>query len=271
MMSSEKITLSIILVNYNGKQYLKDCIESIVKYCSDISYEIIMVDNLSTDGSQAYIKESFPSVLLIENTENAGFAKANNIGVEAAKGENILLLNNDTILLNGIGSLINVLEREDVGAIGIKMLNGEQEYIPSVGRFPSPLGLIKLTNLNDKRAELVTGNFTEDEYEVDWIGGSFVLIRKENWNKVNGLDEDYFMYVEDVDFCKKLQKLGKRILFYSNYSYIHFVGFNPSRELKLINGYKIYSSKHFSFVNATLAKISLTINHAYKRVFKNIR
>ncbi|MFD2566651.1 glycosyltransferase family 2 protein [Pseudotenacibaculum haliotis] len=262
--------LSIIIVNYNGKHYLEDCIKSISKFCT-VTHEIIIVDNLSTDGSQLFIKEKFPSVVLIENSENAGFAKANNIGAQKAKGKNILLLNNDTILMNEIDSLLAKLDRKEVGAIGIKMLNGDKEYTHSVGRFPTPIGLLKLTSLNEKRPDIVTGNFTKDEYEVDWIGGSFVLITKENWDKVGGLDEDYFMYVEDVDFCKKLQKEGKQILFCSNYSYIHFVGFNPSRELKLINGYKIYSSKHFSFVNATLAKISLTINHVYKRAFKNIR
>lgn len=267
----EKTLLSIIIVNFNGEKYLKNCLNSVIQCCSSVSYEIIIVDNNSTDGSVSHIKSKYPNVKLFVEKKNHGFAKANNIGVKNAQGNVILLLNNDTILLNDITPLLTAVQKNEIGAIGIKMLNENKEYIHSFGKFPKPLQLIKLANLNETRIDLVSGNFQNQCYQMDWISGSFVLVTKEDWNLVNGLDEDYFMYVEDIDFCKKLQNLGKKILFYPNYSYIHFVGFNTSRELKLINGYKIYSTKHFNFVNATLAKICLHINYVYKRVFKNIR
>lgn len=266
-MKQEETELSIIIVNYNGKDYLKDCLGSISKCCT-VSHEVILVDNASSDGSQEYIKENFPKVVLIENTENSGFAKANNIGVEKSIGKNILLLNNDTILLDTIDPLLKEVAPNDIGAITIKMLNGDKQFIAPYGKFPTPLNLIKLANLNEKREELRTGNFTKEKYAVDWITGSFLLLKRKDWDLVHGLDEDYFMYVEDVDFSKKLQKRGKKILFYANYSYIHFVGFNPKREIKLIEGYKIYARKHFSRLGNLMAQLMLSFNLFIKAYVK---
>ena len=263
--------LSIIIVNYNGKHYLKECLNSIANHCSSISHEIIVVDNSSSDGSQKYLKENYPDVRLFEEKENLGFGKANNLGVKNSTGDYILLLNNDTILLQDIMPVIETAKRSEVGAVGVKMLNGEKQYTASIGKFPKSYNLFKLANLNESRSDFLTGNFKKKEYNVDWISGSFIIIKRQDWELIDGFDEDFFMYVEDVDFCKRLQKHGKQIIFYSKYEYIHFVGFNSSRELKLINGYKIYANKHFNFVSAILAKILLTINYAYKKTFKNIR
>lgn len=267
----QHLELSIIIVNYNGKNYLKDCLDSITNYCSTISNEIIIVDNNSSDGSQQYLKENYPDVRLFEKKENLGFGKANNLGVKNSKGDYILLLNNDTILLQDITPVIEIAKRSEVGAVGVKMLNGEQQYTASVGKFPKPYNLLKLGNLNENRSDFLTGEFKTKEYNVDWVSGSFIMLKRQHWELISGFDEDFFMYVEDVDFCKKLQKHGKQIIFYSEYEYIHFVGFNSSRELKLINGYKMYANKHFNFVSTILAKILLTINYAYKKTFKNIR
>lgn len=266
-----KIELSIIIVNYNGLKYLKDCFDSIYTYCNDISFEIIVVDNNSSDESCDFIKKEYPKIILIESKENLGFAGGNNLGVKKAVGKYLLLLNNDTILLNTISPAITSLkEDESVGVVGVKMLNKNKEYLPSVGKFPSPLKLLKFSFLDEKRKEFLKGDFSKKQYFVDWVTGAFIVVSKELYQKVNGLDEDYFMYVEDVDFCKKIKNLGKKILFIPQVSYIHFVGFNSNREPKLINGYKIYANKHFNFVNTILAKLSLQINYVYKKAFKNI-
>jgi GT2 family glycosyltransferase len=266
-MSQEETELSIIIVNYNGKEYLKNCLESISKCCT-VSHEVILVDNASTDGSQSFLKKNHPEVVLIENTTNTGFARANNLGVEKSTGKNILLLNNDTILLDSIDPLLKEITHENIGAITIKMLNGDKQFIAPYGKFPTPMNLIKLANLNEKREELRSGDFCKEKYKVDWITGSFLLIKRKDWDLVNGLDEDYFMYVEDVDFSKKLQKQGKEILFYANYSYIHFVGFNPKREIKLIEGYKIYAKKHFSVLGNIMAQLMLSFNLFIKKYIK---
>lgn len=262
--------ISVIIVNYNGLHFFEKCIESIKEHIRDVSFEIIVVDNDSNDESCSYLKENYPEIKLIECNSNLGFGKANNLGVKNATGKHVLLLNNDTILLQNINPLLKEIARKEVGVIGIKMLNGNNVYTSSVGKFPKPLDLLKLSNLNDKRKEFITGEFSEVSYEVDWVSGSFMLLRREVWDSVNGFDEDFFMYVEDVDLCKRINKTGKKIIFISTINYIHFVGFNKSREIKLINGYRLYSRKHFYFINSTLAAICLKINYVYKKRVKNI-
>lgn len=264
------IDLSIIIVNYNGEHYLENCLKSIEKYCDAINFEIVIVDNNSSDNSVDVLKEKYPKITLIESKENLGFAGGNNLAVKRSKGKNILLLNNDTVLLEDIKPALATLGQRDVGVVGIKMLDGNKKYTPSVGRFPTVLKLLKFSFLEEKRPAFITGNFLENTIEVDWVTGAFLLTKRELWDNVNGLDETYFMYVEDVDFCKKISKLNKKVLFLSNLSYVHYVGFNSAREIKLIEGYKTYSTKHFNFVNSTLAKTSLAINYAYKKIFKNI-
>jgi GT2 family glycosyltransferase len=265
-----KKELSIIIVNYNGEKYLRDCIKSIYKYCSSIDFEIVIVDNKSTDASVTFIKQNFPEIFLIESNINLGFAGGNNLAVKQSTGKNILLLNNDTILQQEISPVLEELKKQNVGIVGVRMLDGNKNYLTSVGKFPKPFSLIKFSLLEEKRREFVTGNFSNKIFFVDWVTGAFLLTTKKIWNQVNGLDEDYFMYVEDVDFCKKVSKLNYKTVFLSTVSYIHFVGFNKTREIKLINGYKLYSSKHFNLVSSILAKICLNINYVYKKKVKNI-
>lgn len=264
--------LSVIIVNYNGLTFLQECFNSLEDNLIGISYEIIVVDNDSQDESCNFIKNHFPKVKLIESNQNLGFGKANNLGVKNAIGNAILLLNNDTILLNNLQPAIDTLyAKPENGIVAINMVDENKKFLSAVGRFPRPLRLIKISFLNDQRKVFKTGNFNEVLYQVDWVSGSFMLIRKSDFEAVNGFDTDYFMYVEDVDLCKRLKSIGKKCVFQSNLNYIHFVGFNKTREIKLIEGYKLYSDKHFNFLNSILAKICLKINHVYKKTVKNIR
>lgn len=268
-MTSSK--LSIIIVNFNGRKYLEDCFKSIYKHCSNINFEVIVFDNNSSDESVSYIKNNFSEVKLIESKENLGFAKGNNKAVQESCGENILLLNNDTILLDDIAPILKIIKNNNnIGAVGIKMLDGNKKYSPSTGKFPKPFQLLKFSLFEEKRKSFKSGLFKEESIEVDWVTGAFLLTKRVYWDKVGGLDEDYFMYVEDVDFCKKLNKIGKKAIFLPQQRFIHFIGFNSKREIRLIKGYKIYSAKHFNFINTILAHTCLSINYAYKKVFKNI-
>ncbi len=265
------IQLSVIIVNYNGLTFLKECFNSLEDNLVGLSYEIIVVDNNSQDESCNFIKNHFPKVKLIESNQNLGFGKANNLGVKNAIGETILLLNNDTIILNNLTPAIETLySKTEIGIVAINMLDANKKFLSAVGRFPKPLRLIKISFLNDQRKVFKTGNFNEVLYQVDWVSGSFMLMRKSDFETINGFDTDYFMYVEDVDLCKRLKIIGKKCVFQSNLNYVHFVGFNKSREIKLIEGYKLYSDKHFNFFNSIFAKICLTINHVYKKTVKNI-
>lgn len=238
--------LSIIIVNYNGESYLEDCINSIYKYCSSIDFEIVIIDNRSTDNSVALLKKQYPEINLIESNDNLGFAGGNNLAAKQTCGENILLLNNDTILVQDISNALEELKKEKVGVVSVKMLDKDRLYRKSVGKFPTIFSLILFSKLHLKNNGFETGDFDEIKFEVDWVEGSFLLTKKEDFIKVGGLSEDYFMYVEDVDFCKKIALLDKKRIYLTDISYIHFGGFNNTRHYRLIDGYKIYVNKYFT-------------------------
>lgn len=259
--------LSIIIVNYNGETYLEDCINSIYKFCSFIDYEVIIIDNNSIDDSVSIIKNKFPEIVLIESKENLGFAKGNNIAVKKSLGNKILLLNNDTILLEDISIALEELAKENVGIVSIKMLGKNRQYVKSAGNFPTISSLILFSRLHLKNNGFETGNFIKNTIEVDWLEGSFLLTKKEYFNKVGGLSEDYFMYVEDVDFCKKIALLGKKRIYLTNISFIHYGGFNKKRQFRLIDGYKIYVNKYFN----NLKFVALVILNLKKQLFKVLK
>jgi len=265
-----KIELSVIIVNHNGLKYLKNCLDSLYENLQNTTFEIIVIDNNSNDKSCSYIKENYPNVILIESKENLGFGKGNNLGVKNAKGKIILLLNNDTVLLDSIAPAIEILTKnENIGILTVKMLDGNKKYIPSVGKFPSPLKMLKFSFLNEKRLEFISGKFDSNKiYNVDWVSGAFMLIRKKDYDAVRGFDPDYFMYVEDVDLCKRMTDIGKECVFIPSLSYIHFVGFNKTREIFLIKGYQIYANKHFFGFSRAIANGMLAINKAIKKMKK---
>jgi GT2 family glycosyltransferase len=267
----QNIELSIIIVTYNCEKYIKNCLDSILKYCSDVNYELIVFDNDSNDNTINIIESDYTKVKLIRSQSNLGFAKGNNEAVNVSKGKYILLLNHDTILLNNISKALKIVEKDDkIGALGIKMLNQNKIYESSVGKFPTPFKLIKFSLFNEKSAEFISGNFNSPETlrKVDWITGAFLLTRKKYWDEVEGLDEKYFMYVEDVDFCKKINLIGKQVVFLPSLSFIHFIGFNRKREILLIKGYRIYANKFYKKHNKLIAKSCLFINYGYKKAIK---
>lgn len=253
--------LSIIIVNYNGIKYLKNCLDSIYQYLSDISFEIIIFDNNSSDNSIEFIKKEYPQVILIESRKNLGFGKGNNLAAKKAKGSYLLLLNNDTILLSSLTPLLKMIKKDNtVGAIGIKMLNKKKEYLCSTGRFPKWYNVFLLKNL-----QYIIKEPHNKIISVEWIEGSFIIIPKIVWKKIQGFSEDYFMYAEDIDLCKKISNLGYKRLFYPFASYIHFVGFKNSRNKQLIKSLKIYCEKNMFFIERIIAKTLLTINYLVKK------
>jgi GT2 family glycosyltransferase len=254
------LQLSVIIVNYNGMRFLDGCFTSLYDKLSTLTYEIIVIDNNSTDESCNYIKMNHHKVHLIESKINYGFGRGNNEAVKHAKGNTILLLNNDTILLDKIDELVLMLEKDQtIGAIGIKMLDKNKNYLHSNGNFPNFFNMLRYKNLLSVNSDLLTGNFSKSKYFVDWISGAFMLIRKNTYNEIKGFDEDYFMYVEDVDFCKKIDKIGLNRIFLTNFSYIHFVGFNTNKNHLLIEGYKIYIKKHTNGIKNVILTLSILV------------
>lgn len=265
---TNSVELSIIIVNYNGAKYLHDCLASVHKQCQGITYEIILVDNKSTDKSLEIIEKNYAECILLRNTKNLGFAKANNIGVKKSNGEFILLLNNDTVLLNNLRPAINILSKDDVGVVGIKMLDSKKNYRKSIGNFPNPLSLFKLSLLTKNTNGFSSGIFNKNIYEVDWIEGSFLLTKRRIWDQLGGLCEDYFMYVEDVDFSKRVSLIKKKRIYFNTLSYIHYGGFNATREKQLIDGYFIYINNFYRNPTKAIYKICITLNKFIK-IIKN--
>ena len=267
-----KIELSVIIVNYNGVHYLKDCIDSLYQNLSNIAFEIIILDNNSTDDSRAYLITNFPEVKLIESKINHGFGKGNNEAVKSAEGSYLLLINNDTIVLDALKPVLEHLKSDNsIGVIGIKMLNKNKEYLQSAGNFPNPRNMFQLKNLLGLGKEFEFGVFKKNSYEVDWMAGSFLILSKQIYQEIDGFDNDYFMYVEDVDFCKKISDLGYKRIFLPAFSYIHFVGFSNSKNPQLIKGYEIYIAKHCKGLNQTFCQFALIINKYVKRLKKSLK
>jgi GT2 family glycosyltransferase len=263
------IELSVIIVNYNGLKYLKDCFASLHDTLQGIAYEIIVLDNNSADASCDYIKANNPEVILIESKDNLGFGKGNNAAVKQARGAYLLLINNDTIVLNVLKPVLDIVKNDaNIGAVGIKMLSGTKEYLPVVGNFPGPQNLIRFKNLYRSDNGFKTGNFTADSYEVDWFAGSFVMMPKHVYDEINGFDDDYFMYGEDVDFCKKISNKGYKKLFLPNYSYIHYVGYNSSKGHLVVRGLDLYIQKHTHGVFKLMCLAAINTNKTVKRVKK---
>ena len=229
--------LSIIIVNFNTKDLLKNCLDSIFKGLkkSVVSFEVLVVDNASTDESVEMVKNRFPKIKLIKNKENLGFSKANNKGVKIAKGECILLLNPDTIIpKETLPFMVDFMDKnKDVGiaTCRVELPSGELDDACHRG-FPTPwnafchfLGLGRLFPQSKFFNGYHLGYQNMDEiHEVDACVGAFLLIRRRAGEEVGWLDEDYFWYGEDLDFCFRIKKGGWKIIFVPKVKIIHYKG-----------------------------------------------
>lgn len=232
-----KLDLSIIIVSFNTKEVITDCIKSVVKYTKNINYEIIVVDNGSKDGSLERIKElgkKYPQLILIDAKANLGFGKANNLGTKKAKGDYLLLLNSDTLVFdNAIAESLNRMKKiPEAGAFSCKLLNADRSTQASGGHFPT-LGNVFAWQFFIDDLPIIgkavpsfhpqLGSYDRDQ-EIDWITGAFMLIPKEVFDKVGGFDENIFMYTEEMELCFRLRKLGYKTIYHSTPSIIHLGG-----------------------------------------------
>jgi N-acetylglucosaminyl-diphospho-decaprenol L-rhamnosyltransferase len=230
--------LSILIVNYNGRAVLPGCLRSLNANVPT-DYEVIVADNCSTDGSAEMVESDYPWVKLIRCATNGGFAAGNNVAAGAATGSALLLLNPDTELTESIAPALQVLSANpEIGVLTIRALERDGTEQPCVGRFPTPLGLAKLRTLfrHVGREHGVTF--------VDWVQGSFLLTSRENWQALGGLDERFFMYAEDLDFCKRTRDRGLSVAYVPTVSYVHLGGFNRFRFDDLMSGMARYVRKH---------------------------
>jgi GT2 family glycosyltransferase len=217
--------LSIILVNYKSPQLVLDCVQSIYNETKQISFEIIIADNASADNSKTIVLDKFPLVKWIQLDYNAGFARGNNAAIKTANGELILLLNTDTIVLeNALDKAVALFRKEkNIAACGVQLLNTDGSNQISGAHFvkgglnlllPLPY-LGKLIRYWGYKLKTRVPSITkiEDKVEVDWLVGAFILTSKSIIDKAGLLDEDFFMYAEEIEWCSRLKKQGKMVLF----------------------------------------------------------
>ncbi len=237
------IDLSILVVSYNTREFTLNCLRSLYKHSGEASFEVIVVDNASHDGSARAIAEAFPEVRLIESDENLGFAAANNLAARRARGRHLLLLNPDTVILDdAIGvALSRLRERPDVGALGARTLYGDGSLNPTSCFGPTTLwslfctatGLSVVLSGSAIFNPSGIGSWKRDtEREVGTITGCFLILRTELWRELGGLDERFFIYGEDVDLSLRIRRAGYRCLLTPAVTIVHYGGRSDSIRAK---------------------------------------
>ena len=260
--------LSIIIVNFNVKYFLEQCLISVKTSSKKIKTEVFIVDNNSTDGSCKMIKDKFPDFHLIRNKKNLGFSKANNQAIKKASGKYILLLNPDTILEEDtlIKCLNFMKKNDDAGSLGVKMIDGNGKFLPESKRsFPKPMiafykifGLSRLFP-NSKIFGKYHLSFLDKNkiHEVDVLSGAFLLIKHAVFKKIGLLDEQFFMYGEDIDISYRIKLGGFKNYYFPKTKIIHYKGESTKKTsinyvFLFYKAMMIFSKKHFNHNNALI-------------------
>ncbi len=281
--------LSIIIVNYNVKEFLLNLLDSLTKATKNFSAEIIVVDNASTDGSINLLNQKYPAVKTILNNENIGFGAANNKALKISKGKYIVLINPDTIVKEDtFVKLVDFFERHpEVGLAGCKVLNPDGTLQLACRRsFPGPwtsftkvFGLSKLFPKSKLFAKYNLTYLDENKsYEVDAISGAFMMMKREVYETIGGFDTQFFMYGEDLDYCYRTQKAGYKVYYFSGTEIIHFKGESTKRsdldETKMFyNAMHLFVKKHFSssFIVSSILQTAIIVRKlvAFANVYKH--
>jgi O-antigen biosynthesis protein len=268
--------LSIVIVNYNVKYFLEQCLYSIYRSLKGIDGEIIVIDNNSVDGSEAIIRDKFPEVKLVINKENVGFSKATNQGIKLASGEYILCINPDTVIEETTLQLcIHFMDQHpDAGGLGPKMIDGKGKYLSESKRgLPTPqtalfkiIGLTKFFPNSPVFARYYLGHLSKNEVSpIEILTGSFMFLRKTVLDKVGLFDETFFMYGEDIDLSYRILQAGFKNYYFPETTIIHYRGESTKKSsanyvLIFYKAMKIFAEKHYANKHAFL--FSFLINFA---------
>ncbi|KKR21825.1 MAG: hypothetical protein UT50_C0003G0006 [Candidatus Moranbacteria bacterium GW2011_GWA2_39_41] len=254
MQNSNK--LSIIIVNYHSEKYLDKCLSSIYGVWGQ-DLEIIIVNNDIAESLQNII-EKFPAVKIIQQKENVGFGRAHNAGAQITKGKYLLFLNPDTIIVNDATDILNKFEQDNsVGIIGAKLVNSEgKNQSWSVG-YEATLWNILKNKLGFPESRRIWES--AQTQEVEWTSGGSMFIRKEIFAEVGGFDEKFFLYFEDMDLCKRVCKIGKKVLYFPSVRIEHIEGGSVENKNKQKKDYyasqDYYFSKHFGLIQSVLIRL----------------
>lgn len=254
--------ISVIIVNYNVRHFLEQCLNSVLKASNSLSTEIIVIDNASVDGSCQMVRAKFPMVKLIENQQNIGFSRANNQGIKISSGKYILLLNPDTVIEEDtLEKCFRFMESHpDAGAMSVKMIDGKGNFLPESKRgFPTPLvsfwkitGLTSLFPHSRIFGRYYLGHLSSDQVQtIDILPGAFMFIRKEALEKTGLLDEEFFMYGEDIDLSWRIKLAGYKNYYFPETTILHYKGESTKKgSLNYVytfyNAMIIFARKHFS-------------------------
>lgn len=278
--------VSIVIVNWNTRDILRDCLRSIYEQTRDVNIEVIVIDNASSDDSSKMVSHEFPQVVLIENRQNVGFAKANNQGFTIAKGRYVLLLNPDTVILDGaIQKAVQFADgKPSAGVIGIRTerANGQMcldcfQYASIANMLISIFGLNKLF---PKSRLFGRERYSWWDYRsvksVEVVAGCFMLVRREVLDLVGGLDEKFFMYGEEMDWCRRITKAGWKILFYPEARIIHHGAQSSSQNptgmrLEQRKSFLYFFKKHYGVFQMSVAVLLLFLSGLFRLAYWLVR
>lgn len=266
--------LTVVIVSYNVKYFLEQALHSTFKALEGIAGEVFVVDNNSADGSCEMVKRKFPQAILIENKQNTGFSKANNQAIQQAKGRYVLLLNPDTVVQeDSFKKCILFMDtHQDAGALGVKMIDGKGKFLPESKRsLPTPkvafykmFGFSTLFPKSKIFGQYHLGYLSNDEvHEVDVLSGAYMFIRKSVLDKIGYLDEEFFMYGEDIDLSYRITLAGYKNYYFPDTSIIHYKGESTKKTsvnyvFVFYRAMIIFAKKHYSQKNATLFSVLIS-------------
>lgn len=254
--------LTVVIVNYNVRAYLEQCLRTVFTALHGVDGEVFVVDNLSTDGSVEMVREKFPQVRLIANQENVGFSRANNQAIREAKGKYVLLLNPDTVVGEDVFSkVVDFMDQHpDVGGLGVKMIDGTGRFLPESKRgLPTPqvaffkiIGLARLFPRSKVFGRYHLGHLPENEAApIEILSGACMFLRKKTLDEVGLLDESFFMYGEDIDLSYRITLGGYRNWYFPDARIIHYKGESTKKSsvnyvFVFYNAMAIFAQKHFT-------------------------
>jgi hypothetical protein len=279
--TDQRPDLSVVIVSWNTREMLRDCLESLFASRHSACLEVFVVDNGSSDGSPEMVASAFPLAHLIRNSDNRGFAAANNQAIRLATGRHVLLLNSDTLVHEGVidASIRYMDENPDVGAMGCKVLNADGTVQTTCSRFPTLLnlallttGLFKVPGIPGARRYRMEDWQRDDERDVDVVSGCYLIVRSDALEKVGLLDESFFFFGEETDWCRRFAAAGHAVRFAPVGTITHFGGgssksLNSRRDLMLSEATVRLHRKHGGIAAAAAAWSILFVFNASRYAY----
>lgn len=243
--------LSIIIVSWNVRDLLRECLRSVEEGRGELDVEVILVDSASADGSAEMVAAEFPWVKLIARADNVGFPRGNNIGLAEARGRYLLLLNPDTrVIGDALSIMVNYLENHrDIGALGPQLLNTDGSVQSSRRRFPTlATGFFEGTWLEGLAPGVLRRYYALDlpydaTADVDWLNGACIMVPCRVYEEIGGMDEAYFMYSEELDWCRRIKTAGRRVVYHPEAQVLHHYGKSSEQAI---------TARHINFQRAKL-------------------